>query len=94
MAADIVDKLTSMQAKSDQMIFELEEKWLRSEEKQREQERQMRQEEREFQMKLIQMMMMGPTCTPSPYSYGRPFVQPMASNTCNRQEDYYNAEEH
>ena len=96
MAADIVDKLTSMQAKSDQMMFELEEKRLRSEEKQREQENQMRQEEQEFQMRLIQMMMMGPiaTCTQSPYSYGSPFVPPMASNTCNRQEDYCNAEEH
>ena len=42
MADDIVDTLVSMQAKSDQMMIELEEKQLRSEEKQREQELQIR----------------------------------------------------
>ena len=72
MADDIVDKLLSMQAKTDQMMIEIEEKRLRREEKQREHELQIRHEEREFQMRLIQILMMEPG--PSQFSYGSHFT--------------------
>jgi len=72
---ELLDKMIDLQAKSDKLMVELEEKRLRLEERQMERDAQMRREEREYHLQMMQMFthFSVPHHGPPPPHYSSPF---------------------